>query len=63
MEVMTFLLNGEDMFARCQEQEARQLREKLFQLGATLKDTKAKADRVKVCASQIGFTLTLQLHR
>ena len=48
MEVMAMTLNGEDMFVRCHDHEARLLRRKLVQLKATLNDTKAKADKIKV---------------
>ena len=51
MEVMTLFINGEDMFARCQAHEAQQLRHKLEHLRATMKDTKAKADQMKVQSS------------
>lgn len=45
---MAMTLNGEDMFVRCRDHEARLLRRKLVQLKATLNDTKAKADKIKV---------------
>lgn len=47
-EVQAILLNGEDMLARCREQDAVQLREDLKKLRQRLRDTKGKAERRKV---------------
>jgi hypothetical protein len=62
MEVMAMTLNGEDMFVRCRDHEARLLRRKLVQLKATLNDTKAKADKIKVRKIVQRLSLT-RLHR
>jgi len=65
---MAMTLNGEDMFVRCHDHEARLLRRKLVQLKATLNDTKAKADKIKVTLLQYvrisndGTLLQVSLH-
>ena len=47
-EVQAILLNGEDMLARCREQDAVQLREDLKKLRIRMKDTRGKAEKRKV---------------
>ena len=47
-EVQAILLNGEDMLARCREQDAVQLREDLKKLRIRMRDTRGKAEKRKV---------------
>ena len=46
--MQAILLNGEDMLARCREQDAVQLREDLKKLRIRMKDTRGKAEKRKV---------------
>lgn len=48
-EVKAILLSGEDMVARCHENDAKQLTEGLNRLRARMYDTRNKAERRKVC--------------
>lgn len=48
MEVKALLLNGEDMFCRCQQHEMKGLQQKLNQLQVLMYETKTKAKLIKV---------------
>ena len=48
LQVQTILLNGEDMLARCREQDAVHLREDLKRLDRKAQEARARAERRKV---------------